>query len=93
MADSIVTQLPAPELPEADCYLVPKEIWFRYCRSYSTFMKRLNFIVREGYYREGAFRMTWQQDLRKRAYNQFQIHSVWGIEVLDRYFTAKNARW
>jgi len=86
------TQPAGSELPES-AYLVPKEVWFRYSRSYSAFMKRLNVIVREGYYREGAFRVNWQQDLRKRAYNQFQIHSVWGIEVLDKYFSAKNARW
>jgi hypothetical protein len=92
--DSIVTQWPgsgSPE-PENNRYLVPKEVWHRYCRSYSTFMKRLNVIVRKGKYRDDAFRVMPQLDLRKRSYNQFEIHSVWGIEVLDKYFSARNVR-
>jgi len=92
MGDSINTQLHAPGLPEADRYFVPKEIWFRYCRSYSTFMKRLNIIVRKGGYRKDAFKVTPQQDPRKRVFNQFLIHSAWGIEWLDRYFGPGNAR-
>jgi hypothetical protein len=89
-----ITQLPGsgPSEPENMQYFTPKQIWHRYCRSYSTFMKRLNDIVREGEYREGAFRVIPQQDVRKRPYNQFEIHPVWGIEVLDRYFSARNAR-
>jgi len=89
-----ISQWPGSGGPESETrYLVPKEVWHRYCRSYSTFMKRLNGIVRKGDYREGAFRVIPQQDLDKRAYNQFEIHPVLGIEVLDRYFSARNARW
>jgi len=89
------TQAPSDGMPELENmqYLVPKQVWHRYCRSYSTFMKRLSHIVREGNYCEGAFRVIPQRDVRKRRYNQFEIHPSFGIEVLNRYFNARNARW
>ena len=80
--------------PENMVYLTPKQIWHRYCRSYSTFMKRLPEIIRKGGDRQGAFRVIAQEEgSQKRAYNQWLIHPIWGIEVLDRYFSCKNARW
>jgi len=87
-----VMQIPPSGMPDRDRYLVPKEIWHLYCRSYSTFMKRLNEIVREGEYREGAFRVIPQRGLHKRRYNQIEVHPVWGIEVLNKYFDAANVR-
>lgn len=92
MADSIVGQVSGSGIPELENmnYLEPKQIWQRYCRSYSTFMKRLPKIIRKGGYREGAFRLIAQEaSSRKRAYNQWQIHPVWGIEVLDKCFSPK----
>jgi hypothetical protein len=94
MADSTYTQAAnfgVPKLEDLQ-YLKPKQIWHRYCSSYSTFMKQLKMVIRKGNYRKEAFRVIPQQDLKKRAYNQFEIHPVWGIEVLDEHFSARNAR-
>lgn len=87
-----ITQLPGSGVPDPENmqYFTPKQIWHRYCRSYSTFMKRLPKIIRKGDYQQDAFRLIAQEgDSRKRVYNQWQIHPVWGLEALDRYFSPR----
>lgn len=91
--DSIVTHQAGSGLPEPENlpYLMPKQVWHLYCRSYSTFMKRLPRIIERGGYREDAFRWIPQgEGSRRRAYRQWQIHSVWGIEHLNKCFRVSN---
>jgi len=96
MLSSNEQQKPGPEMSGPENfnieYLTPKKVSPRYCRCYSTFMKRLNKILPKGGYKKGAFRLIPQEDTSKRVFNQWQIHPYLGIEFLDEYFDPKHAR-
>lgn len=91
MEDSFATIRPRAGFPARennDAYLEPKQLAFRYGLAYSTFLKHLKLIVREGDYQKEAFRVPRQNPL-KREHARIRIHPVHGVAVLDHYFDAR----
>jgi hypothetical protein len=69
-------------------YLEPKQLAHKYGLAYSTFQKHLKVIVQSYDYPPEAFRVP-KQNPSKREHARVRIHRVYGVAVLDRYFSAR----